>query len=186
MSRSPKSGPSQYAVFLRGVNVGGIKIEMAKLREALDAAKLGPSRTLLASGNVICVSTLGAEAVKTRCEKALRDGFGYDAWVVVLGPERLDALIEACPYPAESKAEHAYVTLSSDPSMLDELMGKAEELPDTSLVRLGPEALAWKAPVGGTLDSAFSKLSSKPRYKSTTTTRNLRTLLKMHKALGQA
>jgi DNA-binding MarR family transcriptional regulator len=39
--------------------------------------------------------------------------------------------------------------------------------------------LAWLAPAGKTLDSPFSKLSSKLRYKSSTTTRNLRTLIKV-------
>jgi len=47
---------------------------------------------------------------------------------------------------------------------------------------LGPEALAWLAPAGGTLDSPFSKLSSKPRYKASTTTRNLRTMIKVRDA----
>jgi hypothetical protein len=42
--------------------------------------------------------------------------------------------------------------------------------------------MAWLAPAGGTLDSPFSKLSSKARYKSTTTTRNLRTMIKVRDA----
>ncbi|MGO4432944.1 pyridoxamine 5-phosphate oxidase, partial [Paenarthrobacter sp. RAF9] len=51
-------------------------------------------------------------------------------------------------------------------------------------VRLGPEASAWLAPAGGTLDSPFSKLSSKARYKASTTTRNLRTLIKVRDAVA--
>jgi hypothetical protein len=47
---------------------------------------------------------------------------------------------------------------------------------------LGPEALAWLAPAGGTLDSPFSKLSSKAKYKASTTTRNLRTMIKVRDA----
>jgi hypothetical protein len=42
--------------------------------------------------------------------------------------------------------------------------------------------MAWLAPAGGTLDSPFSKLSSKARYKSSTTTRNLRTMIKVRDA----
>ena len=54
------------------------------------------------------------------------------------------------------------------------------------LTRLGPEALAWLAPAGGTLDSPFSKLSSKPKYKASTTTRNLRTMIKVRDAAALA
>ena len=43
-----------YAVLLRGVNVGGINIKMADLRETLDEPPLSDVQTLLASGNVVC------------------------------------------------------------------------------------------------------------------------------------
>ena len=55
-------------------------------------------------------------------------------------------------------------------------------LDGAELTRLGPEALAWLAPAGGTLDSPFSKLSSKAKYKAATTTRNLRTMIKVRDA----
>ena len=59
--------------------------------------------------------------------------------------------------------------------MLDELDAAGAALDGAEQTRLGPEALAWLAPAGGTLDSPFSKLSAKPKYKASTTTRNLRT-----------
>src|SRR5688572_12421309 len=95
-----------YAVFLRGINVGGINIKMAELREALKAAGFADARTLLASGNVVLASTLDAAAVKRECEKCLRVTFGYDAWVVVLDAARVSELVAACPYPDEDKTTH--------------------------------------------------------------------------------
>jgi len=59
-----------YAVFLRGINVGGINIKMAALREALQAAGFQDAGTLLASGNVVLTSNQGAAAVKRTCEKS--------------------------------------------------------------------------------------------------------------------
>ncbi len=38
------------------------------------------------------------------------------------------------------------------------------------------ERLYWNPPKGMTLDTPFSKVLSRARYKATTTTRNLRTL----------
>ncbi|MEV7604856.1 DUF1697 domain-containing protein [Paenarthrobacter sp. NPDC089322] len=171
-----------YAVFLRGINVGGINIKMADLKTALKACPFSGVKTLLASGNVVLQSELDAKHVKTEFEKCLRKSFGYDAWVVVLTAARVAQLVDACPYPADDKSTHSYITLASDPAMLDELFEAGEALGGVDQVRLGPEASAWLAPAGGTLDSPFSKLSAKARYKASTTTRNLRTLIKVRDA----
>jgi uncharacterized protein (DUF1697 family) len=171
-----------FAVFLRGINVGGINIKMAELREALKSAGFPGARTLLASGNVVLTSHLDAPAVKRDCEKCLRDTFGYDAWVVVLDAARVAELVAACPYPEDDKTTHTYITLSSDIGMLDELEAAGAALEDAEQKRLGAEALAWLAPAGGTLDSPFSKITAKTRFKASTTTRNLRTLIKVRDA----
>jgi uncharacterized protein (DUF1697 family) len=174
-----------YSVFLRGINVGGINIKMADLREALKTAGFPDARTLLASGNVVLTSNLDAAAVKRECEKCLRDTFGYDAWVVVLDAARVAGLVNACPYPDDDKSTHTYITLSSDTAMLDELEAAGAALQGAEQKRLGPEALAWLAPAGGTLDSPFSKITAKTRFKASTTTRNLRTLIKVRDAAAE-
>ncbi|MFJ4027753.1 DUF1697 domain-containing protein [Paenarthrobacter sp. NPDC089989] len=171
-----------YAVFLRGINVGGINIKMADLKSALEDQPFSQVKTLLASGNVVLQSELTPAKVKSGFEKCLRDSFDYDAWVVVLTAGRVGELVAACPYPADDKSTHSYVTLASDAAMLDELMEAGQALDSVELTRLGPEALAWLAPAGGTLDSPFSKLTAKARYKAGTTTRNLRTLIKVRDA----
>ena len=171
-----------YAVFLRGINVGGINIKMAELREALKSGGFPDARTLLASGNVVLGSTLDAAAVKRECEKCLRAAFGYEAWVVVLDAVRVAQLVAACPYPDDDKSTHTYITLSSDTAVLDELEAAGSALEGQDQQRLGREALAWLAPAGGTLDSPFSKVSSKTKFKAATTTRNLRTMVKVRDA----
>src|SRR6476620_1647611 len=165
-----------YAVFLRGINVGGINIKMADLRDALKTCGFTDAKTLLASGNVVLSSTLDAAAVKQECEKCLRAAFGYEAWVVVLDAARVAKLVDACPYPEDDRSTHTYITLSSDTAVLDDLEAAGSALESQVKPRLGPEALAWLAPVGGTLDSPCSKVSAKTKFKAATTTRNLRTL----------
>ncbi|MET4094686.1 DUF1697 domain-containing protein [Arthrobacter sp. UYCu712] len=173
---------NSYAVFLRGINVGGINIRMADLKEALKARPFSGVKTLLASGNVVLASELPPAKVKAEFEACLREAFGYDAWVVVLEAARVAELVAACPYPADDASTHTYLTLASDPDMLTELYDAGTGLDGAELTRLGPEAMAWLAPAGGTLDSPFSKLSAKPKYKATTTTRNLRTMVKVRDA----
>ena len=171
-----------YAVFLRGINVGGINIKMADLKDALRSYGFGDVKTLLASGNVVLTSEQDAAAVKQQFEECLRKSFGYDAWVVVLPAQRVSELVDACPYPEDDKSTHTYITLASDPAMLDELDAAGASLERAEQKRLGPEALAWLAPAGGTLESPFSKITSKARFKASTTTRNLRTLIKVRDA----
>lgn len=173
---------NSYAVFLRGINVGGINIRMADLKAALASHGFTGVQTLLASGNVVLASEQDPAAVKQNFEKCLRDSFGYDAWVVVLTAQRVADLVDSCPYPDNDKATHTYITLASDIARLDELDAAGAALEDSEQVRLGPEALAWLAPAGGTLASPFSKISAKAKFKASTTTRNLRTLIKVRDA----
>ncbi|OMH28293.1 pyridoxamine 5-phosphate oxidase [Tersicoccus phoenicis] len=174
---------NRFAVFLRGVNVGGVTVTSAKLKAALDDEPLTDVRTLRASGNVLCSTTLSAAEAKELIEQRLRTAFGYDAWVVVLTREQVAQIAADCPFPADSTDEHAYLTLSSDPAALDALVQAAAEVGDTTSdnepVRLHPLAVAWTAPVGGTLAAPLAKISAKRQFTETTTTRNLRTLLRI-------
>jgi uncharacterized protein (DUF1697 family) len=174
-----------YAVFLRGINVGGINIKMADLKRELAALPLQEVRTLLASGNVVCAAGAPAAEVKAMVEQRLREAFGYDAWVIVLPAGRVRELVGACPWPPDDAHTHTYITLASDPALLRELAG-AGAAAGAEQALLGPEALAWRSPKGGTPDSPLGKLGAKARYKSTTTTRNLRTLLKVLDAVSKA
>lgn len=170
---------STYAVFLRGINVGGVKIKMADLREAVATLPLENVTTVLATGNILCTTDADSDEVKTLVEGCLRMHFEYEAWVIVLPVSRVKELVSSCPYPADSKELHAYVTLSSDPQVLDEMYQLAGGEENSNQTRLGAEATGWQVRVGETLDAQISKLSNKPKYKRATTTRNLRTLQKI-------
>ncbi|NOJ60438.1 DUF1697 domain-containing protein [Arthrobacter sp. 260] len=178
---------TDYAVFLRGVNVGGVNLLMAELRAAVETLPVTRVATQLASGNLTCSSDLTSQELKDAVETLLRSTFGYDAWVVIFDAGRLRELVDACPYPADDPTTHTYITLFSDPEALTDLVeaidraigGATGGLGDFRV--LGPDAAAWLAPRGGTLDSPLSKISGKPRFKNSSTTRNLRTL---HKVLA--
>lgn len=168
-----------YAVFLRGVNIGGVNIKMADMRQALAALRVEHVRTILASGNVLLESDLDPTVLTATVQTTLRASFGYDAWVIVLPVARVAELVAACPYSASDPLTHAYVTLSSDPAALEALLEVAHATAASGGERLGPEAMAWTAPVGETLESPVTKALASARYKRTTTTRNLRTLAKV-------
>ncbi|WP_431235441.1 DUF1697 domain-containing protein [Mycolicibacterium psychrotolerans] len=170
---------TRYAAFLRGVNVSGTTMKMADVAAALTAAGFTDVRTILASGNVLLDSGAAAKTVRTKAEAALRDAFGYEAWVLVYDLKTLRAIADGYPFEPEVEGHHSYVTFVSDEKVLDELAGLAGDAGPKEKIERGDGVLYWQVPKSSTLDSAIGKTMGKKRYKSSTTTRNLRTLAKV-------
>ena len=168
---------TRYAAFLRGVNVGGITLKMADVAKAFEAAGFANVATVLASGNVLLDSPAAVDAVRKTAEKALRDEFGYDAWVLAYDIDTVRAISQGYPFEREVEGHHSYVTFVTDPEVLDELTGLSAG-PDEKIAR-GDGVVYWQVPRSSTLDSTIGKTMGKKRYKSSTTTRNLRTLVKV-------
>ncbi len=173
-----------WVALLRGVNVGGITIRSADLRE-LFTGPLGFAdvRTVLASGNVRFeaeTAASGHPALKGAIEQALRERFAYDAWIVLVTLEELQRAIDGFPFDAGDAGRQPWVVFASDPSAIAELADAATSLdPDVDPVRVGGEILYWNPVKGTTTDTPFAKLLARSRYRSTTTNRNLRTLVKI-------
>jgi uncharacterized protein (DUF1697 family) len=173
---------TRYAAFLRGVNVGGVNLKMADVADALAEAGFAKVRTILASGNIILESRAGADAVRTKAETALRKRFGYDAWVLVYPIETVRTIVDAYPFEVELDGYQSYVTFVSDTGVLDELAALADRAGADEKITRGSESVGviyWQVPENSTLDSTIGKTMGKKRYKSSTTTRNVRTLAKV-------
>jgi uncharacterized protein (DUF1697 family) len=170
---------TRYAAFLRGVNVGGVNLKMAEVAKAFEDAGFTNVRTILASGNLLLESRSAVDAVRTKAEKALRDTFGYDAWVLAYDIETVAAISEAYPFAREVDGHHSYVTFITDEKALDELAELAKAAGPDEKIERGAGVIYWQVPKTGTLDTTIGKTMGKKRYKSSTTTRNLRTLDKV-------
>ncbi|MGV0642367.1 DUF1697 domain-containing protein [Mycolicibacterium sp. XJ879] len=168
---------TRYAAFLRGVNVGGVNLKMADVADAFETAGFRDVRTVLASGNVLLDSPADVTAVRRRAEKALRERFGYDAWVLAYDLDTVRAISEAYPFEREVEGHHSYVTFVSDPQVLDELASL--DPGDLEKIRRGEGVVYWQVAKSATLGSVMGKTMGKKRYKSSTTTRNLRTVEKV-------
>lgn len=91
---------TQYAAFLRGINVGGNKtINMAALRRVFESLGFENVRTLLASGNVLFESpATDARALTQSIERRIRKAFGHDVSVILRTRRNLQQLLEANPF----------------------------------------------------------------------------------------
>ena len=170
---------TRYAAFLRGVNVGGVNLKMAEVATAFEDAGFTNVRTILASGNVLLDSRAGVDAVRKKAEKALRDTFGYDAWVLAYDTKTVATISKNFPFERELEGHHSYVTFVTDAEVLDELAALAKDAGSHEKIERGEGVIYWQVPNTGTLDTTIGKTMGKKRYKSSTTTRNLRTLDKV-------
>ena len=173
---------TEYIALLRGVNVGGITMKSADLRDLFAGLGFEGVRTVLASGNVVfeAPSRDSRAAVKSRIELGLRDRFGYAAWIVLITHAELERAIDAFPFDAEDADRQPWVIFAPDRAVADELMGFADQAdPDVDPLAAGDGVVYWNPVKGTTVDTPFAKLLSKAKYKPATTNRNLRTLRKV-------
>jgi uncharacterized protein (DUF1697 family) len=168
-----------YAAFLRGVNVGGVNLKMTEVATALTDAGFTNVRTILATGNVLLESSSGVAAVRKKAEATLRQRFGYDAWVLAYDIDTVRAVVDGYPFEPEVDGYQSYVTFVAEAAVLDELAALGDQAGPDEKIGRGDGVVYWQVPKGSTLDSTIGKTMGKPRYKSSTTTRNLRTLAKV-------
>ncbi|MEV5612688.1 DUF1697 domain-containing protein [Streptomyces sp. NPDC052225] len=108
---------THYAALLRGINVGGAKkVPMAQLRPLVERLGCDDVRTYLQSGNVTFGADSGDEeswaAILTR---AIADEFGFTVDVLVRDHAYLEAIVDACPFPAaELEGKQLHVTYLSE------------------------------------------------------------------------
>lgn len=169
----------KYIAFLRGINVGKIRIKMTDLKSAFENMECREVKTYLQTGNVVFGSDKPLKELKTILEKGLSDTFKYEAYVLLYAFNALSDIIVKYPMQRD-ELNHAYVLFVENKTAFEEIKTNVQNLPDqANNIAYGDQVIYWKTPVGQTLDTPFSKLLAKPKYKSCTTMRNLNTLEKM-------
>lgn len=169
---------AKWIALLRGVNVNGITIRSADLADLFRGLGFADVRTVLASGNVVFGTDADASTLKTTIQQALRDRFGYDAWIVLVRHEDLAAVIEGFPFD-RADDRHDYVVFGSDDDALDALLTDLAVDATVEQVARGDGVVYWSCPKGSSTDTVFAKRAGAARFKRSTTTRNTNTLRKL-------
>ncbi|WKK72991.1 DUF1697 domain-containing protein [Rathayibacter oskolensis] len=171
---------TRFVALLRGVNVNGRTVRSAELAETVAALGVERVRTVLASGNVAFDSDRGTAELKPALEAALGERFGYDAWIVLVTQEALAAAARAYPFPRIDDEAHPYVVFGSDPAALDALEAAiGEPDPAIELLARGDGVVYWRCPRGSSTETPAARVLARAAYRSSTTTRNLRTVEKL-------
>lgn len=166
----------KYIAFLRGINVGNIRIKMPDLKNAFQDMGFQNATTFLQTGNVVFESEKNILEIKVILEKGLTETFHYQAFVLLYDFDILAEIVANYPFEKD-EANHAYVIFVEGEVVFEELATIAKTV-DEEIAR-GNTVLYWKVPKGKSLDTPFAKITAKAKYKSTTTVRNINTLEKM-------
>ncbi|NUO02297.1 MAG: DUF1697 domain-containing protein [Saprospiraceae bacterium] len=169
----------KYIAFLRGINVGNIRIKMTDLKLVFEQLGFQEVKTYLQTGNVVFYSSESLHQIKPVLEKKLSEVFHYEAYVLLYEFEVLAGIIAQYPLVRDEK-HHAYVVFIDQVAVFEELRDIAANSGEESAnIVAGNNLLYWKVPVGQSTDTPFAKMSGKAKYKSSVTVRNIKTLEKM-------
>jgi uncharacterized protein (DUF1697 family) len=83
----------QYIAFLRGINVGGHRVKMDRLRGLFEDMGFTDVSTFIASGNVVFSASSGdVDSLTARIEQRLAERLGYDVATFIRSPAELQAI----------------------------------------------------------------------------------------------
>jgi len=109
---------------------------------------------------------------------AALEGAGFTNVTTILASGNV--LLES-RFEREVEGHHSYVTFVTDDGVLEELAALAKDAGPDEKIKRGKGVIYWQVPNKGTLDTTIGKTMGKKCYKSSTTTRNLRTIDKVLK-----
>ncbi|MGP9727404.1 DUF1697 domain-containing protein [Glutamicibacter sp. AOP3-A1-12] len=152
---------AKFVLFLRGVNVGGVKVLMKDLATLLGEAGYGPVKTVLASGNAILDAPHGAAPeLRAHCEQLLADYYGRPIPALAFSAAEVHELAADFPVPVPAAAAefHRYLTLCASERDAQELY--AARRPNSPMLRW------WRCAPGACAGSAQRAKALKPRFRS--------------------
>ena len=160
-----------YVALLRAVNVGGTgKLPMRDLAAMCEDAGFTRVRTYIASGNVVFVSKLDEEGVKTALEKRLAAYAGKPAGVLVRTASEIAAVLDANPFADRAGNRVVAIFLDRNPpaDALNAVKNREDEV-----LALGAREI-YVAYTEGMADSRLSIPAAKAG-----TARNMNTVAKL-------
>lgn len=178
---------SKFAVFLRGVNVGGVKVLMKDLSQLLLSAGFTEVKTLLASGNVVLSSEESdPQIIQATCNELLATHYQREIPTLVYTAEEIKELSGpfGMPLPEPVAEHHCYLTLcqSEDDALA---MGEAiKTLDDSRELLIIGRAICWIVSKGTSTTDPVVKLIQAQAKRRIITTRNHNTLVKIAKIVG--
>lgn len=120
----------RYAAFFASMNVGGNRLKMTDLRDALEREDLEDVETVVASGNVLfSFDERPSDGLSEMLAFIVKDRFGFESFAAVRSRDEVRAAIEDNPFHAdgEDKLVHTlFLDGEADPAQFNVLMAAYE------------------------------------------------------------
>ena len=180
---------THYIAFLRGINVGGHRVKMDRLRALFEEMGFTNVSTFIASGNVIFSSSSSdIGSLTARIEQCLAERLGYDVATFIRTPAELEAIAAfepADPGGGEPSASSLYVILLQAPAADDlrsTLSGLSSEMDEFQFAGL---EIYWLIQGKITDSRVFDREFEKATRGVPNTTRNITTIRRLVAKLGE-
>ena len=106
----------RYVALLGSINVGGNRLKMAELREALEREDFEDVETVVASGNVLFRhDERPSEGLAEKIEHIVKDRFGIDSFAAVRSRDELAAAIADNPFREDGEARFVHTIFLEQP-----------------------------------------------------------------------
>ncbi len=170
----------RYFAFLRGINVGGHRVKMDRLRELFESLGFEHVDTFIASGNVIFSSaSLDVHAMEERIARHLQEALGYEVPTLIRSQSELESIATFEPSGSTPADQSVYVTFLPEAADV-ELRRSLDDLStDTDRFEFAGREAYWL--IRGKLSESplFGKDLTKVRGGGPTTMRNMTTIRRL-------
>ena len=168
---------TRYVALLGSINVGGNRLKMAELREALEREDFEEVETVVASGNVLFShDQRPSDGLAEKIAHVVKDRFGIDTFVAVRSRDELAAAIADNPFVGENEDKFVHTLFLTEP--LDrgafDAFTKAYEGPERLAAGTREFFVDFRE---GVADSKLGQAMRKLKLRSTA--RNVRSLRRM-------
>lgn len=111
----------RYAAFFASMNVGGNRLKMTDLRDALEREELEDVETVIASGNVLfSFDERPSDGLAEMLAFIIRDRFGFESFAAVRNKDEVRAAIEDNPFAADGDDKQVHTLFLNQPADPDQ------------------------------------------------------------------
>jgi uncharacterized protein (DUF1697 family) len=173
---------TQYVAFLGGVNVGGHRVSMERLRAEMRSIGLDDARTFIASGNVIFTSRAVATTLEARIERHLEEQLGYAVPTFVRTARAVTSAAARDPFGDLPATDSHYVLFLRRTPTAGERRGTVALANPQDAFEFHGRELHWLVH-GKSMDSAVKPAALARALRQPSTNRNVTSLRKLVAAL---
>lgn len=107
---------ARYLALLGSINVGGNRLKMADLREALEREEFEDVETVVASGNILfSYDERPSDGLAEKFAYVVRDRFDIDTFAAVRSKAELKAAIDGNPFAGDSEDKFVHTVFLDRP-----------------------------------------------------------------------